>query len=89
MLHSLHALLTKYDTAALLFLLLLLLLLLLHAQLFTVSVPADMEAQARGLVTEMAPGARLTYSVGGTLKYELPADQVGTHGRVAASSYCV
>lgn len=57
-------------------------------QLFTVSVPAEMEAEARGLVTDMAAGARLTYSVGGTLKYELPADQVGTTGLIQLPATC-
>jgi hypothetical protein len=46
-------------------------------QLFTISVPANREGEARQLVTELAPGAQLTYSVGGTLKYELPTEQVG------------
>jgi hypothetical protein len=64
------------------------LLLLLLTQLFTVSVPAELEAEARGLVTDMAPGARLTYSVGGTLKYELPADQVGTTDLSQALAAC-
>lgn len=45
-------------------------------QLFTISVPAEREAEARALVAGMAPGAQLTYSVGGTLKYELPTEQV-------------
>jgi hypothetical protein len=45
-------------------------------QLLTVSVAAEREAAARELVTGMAPGAQLTYNVGGTLKYELPTHQV-------------
>lgn len=43
-------------------------------------MPADREGEARQLVTELAPGAQLTYSVGGTLKYELPTEQVGGKG---------
>jgi hypothetical protein len=58
-------------------LLLVVMLLVLVSQLLTISVPADKEAEARQLVTDIAPGAQLTYSVGGTLKYELPTEQVG------------
>lgn len=43
---------------------------------FTITVPAAQEAQARQLVTSMAPSAVLTYELGGTLKYELPTSEV-------------
>lgn len=44
--------------------------------MFTITVPAEQEGAARALVTGMAPSARLTYSVGGTLKFELPTSEV-------------
>jgi hypothetical protein len=43
---------------------------------FTITVPAEQEASARDLVAAMSPNARLTYSVGGTLKFELPTTEV-------------
>ncbi|WIA37022.1 hypothetical protein OEZ86_014006 [Tetradesmus obliquus] len=43
---------------------------------FTITVPAEQEAAARQLVAAMSPNARLTYSVGGTLKFELPTAEV-------------
>lgn len=46
------------------------------AQVFTITVPAEQEAAARDLVVGMSPNARLTYSVGGTLKFELPTSEV-------------
>jgi hypothetical protein len=45
-------------------------------QVFTITVPAEQEASARDLVAAMSPNARLTYSVGGTLKFELPTSEV-------------
>lgn len=39
-------------------------------------MPAEQEAAARQLVAAMSPNARLTYSVGGTLKFELPTAEV-------------
>lgn len=49
-------------------------------QVFTITVPAGQEAAAADVVARMSPGARLTYSVGGTLKYELPAGEVSLAG---------
>ncbi|KAF6264708.1 hypothetical protein COO60DRAFT_1482014 [Scenedesmus sp. NREL 46B-D3] len=43
---------------------------------FTITVPAEQEAAARHLVAAMSPNSRLTYSVGGTLKFELPTSEV-------------
>ncbi len=43
---------------------------------FTITVPPGSEAQAERVVLSMAPGARLTYSLGGTMKYELPTKEV-------------
>jgi hypothetical protein len=45
-------------------------------QVFTITVPAEQESSARQLVLGMSPNARLTYSVGGTLKFELPTSEV-------------
>jgi hypothetical protein len=45
-------------------------------------VPAEQEASARDLVAAMSPNARLTYSVGGTLKFELPTTEVRGGGTV-------
>ncbi|KAF8065710.1 ABCA3 [Scenedesmus sp. PABB004] len=43
---------------------------------FTIAVPSDQEAAAHAFVAGLSPSARLTYSVGGTLKYELPTSEV-------------
>jgi hypothetical protein len=42
----------------------------------TLTVAAGQEGAARAFVARLARGARLTYSVGGTLKFELPSDEV-------------
>ena len=42
----------------------------------TLTVAAGQESAARAFVERMSPGARLTYSVGATLKFELPSDEV-------------
>lgn len=47
-----------------------------HPQVFTITVPSEQESAARQLVLAMSPNARLTYSVGGTLKFELPTSEV-------------
>lgn len=44
--------------------------------MFTITVPASQEAAAQAFVRRMSPTARLTYSVGGTLKFELPTSEV-------------
>jgi ABC-type glutathione transport system ATPase component len=49
----------------------------------TLTVPAGQEAHAHHLVSSMAPGVRPTYSIGGTLKYELPRSEVRACGRVS------
>ncbi|GAB4824041.1 hypothetical protein N2152v2_011087 [Parachlorella kessleri] len=45
---------------------------------FTITVPSEpeQEARAQALVLQLAPGARLTYALAGTRKYELPCSQV-------------
>lgn len=43
---------------------------------FTITVPAEQEADARALVASLSPNAVLTYALGGTLKYELPSHEV-------------
>jgi hypothetical protein len=42
----------------------------------TLTVAPGQEADARAFVARLSPNARLTYSVGGTLKFELPSDEV-------------
>jgi len=42
----------------------------------TVTVPLEQEPQARRLAEGLTPAAHLSYALGGTLKYELPKDQV-------------
>jgi hypothetical protein len=55
----------------------LVLLLLLLLQVFTVTVPpAQVEAAKQFVQQQLSANARLTYSVGGTLKYELPTSEV-------------
>ena len=48
------------------------------AQVFTITVAPEpeQEARAQALVQQLAPGARLTYALAGTRKYELPCSQV-------------
>ena len=50
-------------------------------QVFTLTVPESQEAAAQAAVAAMSPSARLTYSLGGTLKYELPTE-VGRGGKL-------
>jgi hypothetical protein len=47
-------------------------------QVLTVTVPANPAAEnaAQAFVHSMCPAAKETYRLGGTLKYELPADEV-------------
>lgn len=46
-------------------------------QVFTITVPPGQVDAARHFVLQqLTPHARLTYSVGGTLKYELPTAEV-------------
>jgi ABC-type multidrug transport system ATPase subunit len=47
---------------------------------FSISVPMEQEGRAKAVVLAMAPGAVLTYSLSGTLKYELPTSQVSLSG---------
>jgi hypothetical protein len=44
--------------------------------MFTITVPSSQEAAAQSFVRAMSPTSRLTYSVGGTLKFELPTSEV-------------
>jgi hypothetical protein len=55
-----------------------------HPQVFTITVPSEQESAARQLVLAMSPNARLTYSVGGTLKFELPTSEVRLIGWLVA-----
>lgn len=50
----------------------------------TITVAAGQESAARAFVERLAPNARLTYSVGGTLKFELPSNEVSLSGVFAA-----
>ena len=43
---------------------------------FSITVPIGQEAAAEALVRRLSPGARLTYAIAGTRKYELPTDEV-------------
>lgn len=58
-------------------------------QVFTITVPVEQEAGARDLVVSMSSSARLTYSVGGTLKFELPTSEVGSEEVYFACCCCV
>lgn len=46
----------------------------------TLTVAAGQEGAARAFVERLSPHARLTYSVGGTLKFELPSSEVRRGG---------
>ncbi|KAI8472690.1 MAG: P-loop containing nucleoside triphosphate hydrolase protein [Monoraphidium minutum] len=50
----------------------------------TLTVAAGQESAARAFVERLSPGARLTYSVGGTLKFELPSSEVTLSGVFSA-----
>jgi hypothetical protein len=54
---------------------------------FTITTPLEQEAAAHALVTRMSPGARLTYALAGTRKYELPVQEVTLPGAVACCSW--
>lgn len=47
---------------------------------FTLTTPPSQEAAAHDLVLRMSPGARLTYALAGTRKYELPVTEVTLPG---------
>lgn len=47
---------------------------------FTITVPPAEEQQADALVRRLSPGARLTYALGGTRKYELPTNEATLPG---------
>lgn len=53
------------------------------AQVFTITTPVEQEGAAEQLVRRLSPGARLTYSLGGTRKYELPVGEVTLPGERA------
>ena len=55
-------------------------------QVFTITTPIEQEAAADALVRRLAPGARLTYTLAGTRKYELPVDQVPLAGAAGVST---
>ncbi|EFN57407.1 hypothetical protein CHLNCDRAFT_30336 [Chlorella variabilis] len=44
--------------------------------IFTITTPPHQDAAAHALVLGMSPGARLTYALAGTRKYELPVGEV-------------
>jgi len=43
---------------------------------FTITTPPEQEPLADALVRRISPGARLTYSLAGTRRYELPTEEV-------------
>lgn len=49
-------------------------------QVFTIMTPAEQGEAAHSLVLTMSPGARQTYSLSGTRKYELPVSEVTLAG---------
>ena len=53
----------------------------LVSQVFTIMTPPDQGDAAHDVVLSMSPGARLTYSLAGTRKYEIPAKEVTLAGR--------
>jgi hypothetical protein len=53
----------------------------------TITVAAGQESAARAFVERMSPNARLTYSVGGTLKFELPSTEVRREGCVLGPGF--
>ena len=50
-------------------------------QVFTITMADAHVGEVEVLVRSLAPGARLTYSLGNTRKYELPMDQVTLAGK--------
>lgn len=44
-------------------------------QVFTITVAPEHEKAAQDVVIRMSPNAKLTYSVGGTMKFELPSSE--------------
>ena len=55
---------------------------------FTISTPPDQEAEADALVRGLAPGARCTYALAGTRKYELPVGEVTLPGECRWPAGC-
>lgn len=53
-------------------------------QVFTITTPTEQEEAADALVRRVSPGARLTYALAGTRKYELPVGEVTLPGEGAA-----
>lgn len=51
---------------------------------FSITVTTAQEAAAQEFVARLSPGARLTYALGGTLKYELPTSEVSAADVFAA-----
>jgi hypothetical protein len=49
-------------------------------QVFTITTRPEQEAAAEALVRGLSSGARLTYALAGTRKYELPAEEVSLAG---------
>ena len=45
-------------------------------QVFTITTPQEQEAAADAFVRRLSPGARLTYALAGTRRYELPVGEV-------------
>ena len=48
--------------------------------IFTITTPPEQEGGAEAAVRRMSPGARLTYALAGTRKYELPVGEVTLAG---------
>lgn len=55
------------------------------AQVFTITTPPEQEGEADALVRRVSPGARLTYALAGTRKYELPVGEVTLPGEPGGS----
>lgn len=53
--------------------------------IFTITTPPHQDAAAHALVLGMSPGARLTYALAGTRKYELPVGEVTLPGKQGGS----
>lgn len=49
--------------------------------MFTITTPPEEQAAADEFVRQLSPGARLTYALGGTRKYELPVGEVTLPGK--------
>ena len=58
-------------------------------QVFTITTPPEQEEAADATVRKMSPGARLTYALAGTRKYELPVQEVTLPGKPSSLTGCI